>query len=105
MIAVTRVSQLLVKLRGRWLNPPEWVKWVDEPVAGYPKRAVPTKAAPVRELGRRTLTNLFNERPRWLADAHAELDAVVAAAYGWDAAISDDNALHELLVLNLGRRP
>ena len=56
---------------------------MDEPVAGYPKRAVPTAAAPVRELRRRTLTNLYNERPQWLANAHETLDAAVAAAYGW----------------------
>ena len=30
-------------LRDRWLNPPEWVEWVDEPVPGYPKRPVPRK--------------------------------------------------------------
>ena len=79
------------------------VEWVDEPVAGYPKRAVPTAAAPVRELRRRTLANLYNERPRWLVDAHGALDAAVAAAYAWKADISDDDALDELLKLNLAR--
>ena len=34
-------ARRLVELRDRWLNPPEWVEWVDEPVAGYPKRPVP----------------------------------------------------------------
>ena len=34
-------ARKLVELRDRWLNPPEWVKWVDEPVPGYPKRPVP----------------------------------------------------------------
>ena len=29
-----------------------------------------------------TLTNLYNTRPQWLADAHANLDAAVAEAYG-----------------------
>ena len=33
-------AQRLVELRDRWLNPYEWVEWVDEPVAGYPKRPV-----------------------------------------------------------------
>ena len=28
-------------MRDRWLNPPEWVAWLDEPVPGYPKRPVP----------------------------------------------------------------
>lgn len=68
------------------------VECVDEPVAGFPKRPVPTATAPLRELRRRTLTNLYNERPKWLADAHGELDAAVAASYGWDADTSDDDA-------------
>ena len=79
------------------------VERVDEPVRGYPKRAVPTATAPLRELGRRTLTNLYNERPQWLADAHANLDAAVAAAYGWPADISDNDALAALLNENLAR--
>jgi hypothetical protein len=29
--------------------------------------------------------NLYNQRPQWLADAHCDLDAAVAAAYGWPA--------------------
>ena len=49
----------------------------------------------------RSLTNLYNTRPQWLADAHAALDAAVAAAYGWPADISDDDTLRELLALNL----
>ena len=100
-IAIAEAARRLVELRDRWLNPPEWVEWVDEPVAGYPKRAVPTATAPLRELGRRTLTNLYNERPRWLVDGHAKLDATVAEAYGWEAETSADNALHKLLELNL----
>ena len=41
-IAIADAARRLVELRDRWLNPPEWVEWVDEPVAGYPKRPVPT---------------------------------------------------------------
>ena len=52
--------------------------------------------------GLRTLTNLYNARPQWLVDAHAALDAAVAAAYGWPADITDDDALRELLALNSG---
>ncbi len=37
------------------------------------------------------------------ADAHAALNAAVAAAYGWPADIADDDALRELLKLNLTR--
>ena len=29
-----------MELRDRWLNPPAWVEWVDEPVPGYPKRPI-----------------------------------------------------------------
>ena len=103
-VAIAEAARRLVELRDRWLNPPEWVEWVDEPVAGYPKRAVPTAAAPVRELGRRTLTNLYNERPQWLDNAHADLDAAVAAAYGWNRDIGAEATLTELLELNLSNQ-
>ena len=89
-------------MRGRWLNPPEWVEWVDEPVPGYPQRPVPRDETAAKELRKRTLTNLYNARPQWLAHAHATLDAAVAAAYGWSPDISDDDALRELLAMNLG---
>jgi len=56
----------------------------------------------VKALKKRTLTNLYNARPQWLADAHNALDAAVAAAYGWSADISDEDALRELLALNGG---
>ena len=36
-------------------------------------------------------------------DAHRDLDAAVAAAYGWPADISEDEALGRLLELNLAR--
>ena len=101
--AVAKAARRLVELRDRWLNPPEWVEWVDEPVPGYPKRAVPRDEAAAKALKKRTLTNLYNARPQWLADAHAALDAGVAAAYGWPANLSDDEVLRELLALNSGR--
>ena len=125
-MAVALEAQRLVELRDRWLNPPEWVEWADEPVPGYPKRPVPrdeeaaralkkpvqdfqpnVPVAPrdeeaARALKKRTLTNLYNVRPQWLADAHDALDAAVAAAYGWPADISDDDVLRELLTLNRG---
>ena len=100
-IAIAEAARRLVELRDRWLNPPEWVEWIDEPVPGYPKRPVPCDEAAAKELKKRTLTNLYNTRPQWLADAHAALDAAVAGAYGWDADISDDEALRGLLALNL----
>ena len=54
-----------MELRDRWLNPPEWMEWVEEPVAGVSEAGgADGKAAPVREIGQRTLTNLYSERPR-----------------------------------------
>ena len=100
-IAIAEAARRLVDLRDRWLNPPEWVEWIDEPIPGYPRRPVPRDEAAARELKKRTLTNLYNTRPQWLADAHAALDAAVAAAYGWPADISEDDALNALLTLNL----
>ena len=99
-VAIADAARRLVELRDRWLNPPEWVEWVDEPVPGFPKRPVARNETAANELKARTLTNLYNARPQWLADAHAALDAAVAAAYGWDEGISADEALRNLLTLN-----
>ena len=71
------------------------------PVPGYPKRPVARNEEAAKELKARTLTNLYNARPQWLADAHAILDASVAAAYGWEAGISENDALGSLLRSNL----
>ena len=101
-VAIADAARRLVELRDRWLSPPEWVDWVDEPVPGYPKRPVARNDTAAKELKARTLTNLYNARPQWLADAHASLDAAVAGAYGWDAGISNDDALSKLSALSLG---
>ena len=55
--------------------------------------------------GARTLTQLYNERPTWLDNAHRKLGAAVFAAYGWPADLSDDDTLcvARLLALNLAR--
>ncbi len=58
------------------------------------------------ELKKRTLSNLYNARPAWLANAHQALDAAVAAAYGWDdytPEMPDEEILRRLLALNLER--
>ncbi len=99
-VAIAEAVRRLVALRDRWLNPPEWVEWVDEPVPGYPKRPVALDETAAKHLKARTLTNLYNARPQWLDDAHAALDAAVAAAFGWDADISNDDALEALLESN-----
>ena len=102
-IAIANAATTLVKLRDRWLNPSEWMEWVDEPVLGYPRRPVPRNAAAASVLKERTLTNLYNARPAWLSHAHETLDAAVAEAYGWPVDISEDDALAALLALNLER--
>ena len=56
----------------------------------------------MKELGKRTLTSLYNARPQWLVDAHAALDGAVAVAYGWDPDLTDEEALSELRALNSG---
>ena len=80
------------------------MEWIDEPVPGYPKRPVPRDEAAAKHLKTRTLTSLYNARPQWLADAHAALDAAVAATYGWPSDIAADEALRGLLQLNLRDR-
>ena len=103
--AIAEAARRLVDLRDRWLNPPEWVEWVDEPVPGYPKRPVPRGERAAKALKKRTLTNLYNTRPQWLADAHQALDEAVAAAYGWPADISEEDILRELLQHNSNQPP
>jgi hypothetical protein len=68
----------------------------------YPRLA-PRDADCAAKLKKRTLTNLYNERPAWLDLAHKKLDAAVAAAYGWPANLSDEQILERLLALNLER--
>ena len=85
-----------------------WKRYVHEPDVGgiatlrYP-RLVARDATCAEKLNKRTLTNLYNESPTWLKNAHAKLDEAVFAAYGWDAGMSDDELLAKLLALNLER--
>ena len=100
-VAIGEAARILVGLRDRWLNPPEWVEWMDEPVPGYPKRPIARDERAATHLKTRTLTNLYNARPQWLDDAHQALDAAVAAAYGWDVGVPEDDVLAELSERNL----
>ena len=109
--AIARAAKRLVDLRDAWLNPSEWSERVPEVVplgmqhSPYPDRIV-AKPGFEKELAKRTLTNLYNQRPAWLAQAHAALDQAVAAAYGWadyGPALADDEILRRLLALNLQR--
>jgi type II restriction/modification system DNA methylase subunit YeeA len=102
-IAIAKAAKRLDELRNNWLNPPDLIDIVPEVVPGYPDRILPKNEKAAAELKKRTLTNLYNARPQWLADAHRDLDAAVAAAYGWPADISEQDALAKVLNLNLAR--
>jgi restriction-modification enzyme MmeI-like protein len=78
---VGEAARRLVELRDGWLNP-----------AGLADSGLAT----------RTLTNLYNQGPSWLSNAHADLDAAVLDAYGWSLE-ADENILKALLTLNLER--
>ena len=70
-VAIAEAARRLTELRDRWLNPPEWVEWADEPVPGYPKRPLARNEAAAKELKARTLTNLYNAPPPALARGRA----------------------------------
>ncbi len=55
------------------------------------------------ELRKRTLTNLYNQHPSWLAHAHETLDRAVHAAYGWEWPLQPEDVLARLVELNLSR--
>ena len=80
--AIADATRELVRLRDTWLNEPGLSE---------------------ADLKKRTLTNLYNQRPDWLSVAHRTLDAAVFAAYGWPDTLSDDEILARLLALNLER--
>ena len=84
-MAIAEAARALDALRTRWLNP---------------------EGSTAAEVKTRTLTNLYNARPAWLANAHAALDRAVWAAYGWDgepAETTDEEILTRLLAIN-GKR-
>jgi type II restriction/modification system DNA methylase subunit YeeA len=80
--AIAQAARELVEKRNNWLNPP---------------------GADEATLKKRTLTNLYNERPTWLQNAHRTLDAAVLDAYGWPRDLGDEEILARLLALNLER--
>ena len=81
--SVGMAARRLAELRDGWLNPPGLTS---------------------AELEKRTLTNLYNQRPTWLEHAHATLDIAVFTAYDWSADLTDVEILEHLLALNLERR-
>lgn len=122
--AIAAAAKELDTLRNNWLNPPEWVREevlefpgsVDGPWARYVHdgdgrgigtvrypRLVPKNEECAKELKKRTLTNLYNQKPTWLTLVHKKLDEAVFAAYGWPSDLTDEQILEKLLALNLER--
>ncbi|HEX8553885.1 MAG TPA: DNA methyltransferase [Sphingomonas sp.] len=106
--AIAVAAARLNELRENWLNPADLVVREPEVVPGYPDRILAKDEAAAKELKKRTLTNLYNARPQWLANAHAALDQAVADAYGWNddwraGAMGDDVILARLFALNQAR--
>ncbi|MFZ3376653.1 MAG: DNA methyltransferase [Chthoniobacterales bacterium] len=120
-IDISTAAKELNELRENWLNPQEWTKTrilefpgaTDGPwsrfVVGPDSRGIGTVRYPrveprndecAKKLAKRTLTNLYNERPAWLENAHAKLDAAVAQAYGFPVDLTDEQILERLLALN-----
>jgi len=120
--AIAEAAKNLDTLRERWLNPPEWTREeilefpgsIDGPWARYVHdadargigmvrypRLVAKDATAHAQLSKRTLTNLYNQRPTWLDLAHRRLDEAVFDSYGWGTGITDDEILANLLALNL----
>jgi len=103
--SIATTAKRLDELRNNWLNPPEWIERIPEVVPGYPDRII-AKPGFEADLKKRTLTNLYNARPAWLDNIHKELDAAVAAAYGWDdysSDMPDEEILARLFTLNQER--
>ena len=122
--AIAAAALRLNELRNDWLNPPSlmrtetlefpgsvtgpWARYVQDPdedgigTVRFP-RLVASGSQAAKLLAKRTLTNLYNTPPTWLTLAHRDLDAAVAAAYGWDASMSEVAIRAALLELNMLR--
>ena len=100
---ISAAAKKLDELRRAWLAPSDLVEVRPEVVSGYPDRILPRDHAAASTLQARTMTALYNSRPKWLDNAHAELDRAVAAAYGWPEDIAIDDALAKLVTLNGAR--
>lgn len=64
-----------------------------------------TPEAFVRKWSGVALTSLYNQRPAWLAHAHASLDAAVADAYGFPPDLGEPEILAKLLKRNAETQP
>ena len=86
---------------GQRANISDAARHLDTLREGWPNPS--SKDIGVNELRRRTLTNLYNDRPTWLRLAHERLDEAVSAAYGWPVDLTDGDIIARLLELNLAR--
>ena len=94
-LRIAESAKALNEQRERWLNPPEWIELLAAKIDAADKfddvpkearalvrqSAIMAAAAKDPRLKKRTLTNLYNERPTWLKLAHEQLDRSVLAAY------------------------
>ncbi|MEZ4553834.1 MAG: type IIL restriction-modification enzyme MmeI [Dehalococcoidia bacterium] len=101
--AIGAAAKALDEARQRWLNPPELVRLEPDVIPSLPLRFVPVSEEAAKQLAKRTLTNLYNQRPAWLDHLHRDLDRAVFAAYGWPDDIEEEEMLRRLLALNLER--
>jgi hypothetical protein len=87
------------------------VQRVPEAVPGYPERILPVDEKAAAILRKRTLTNLYNERPAGPGYSLTRIPGrprpppatAVAGAYGWPADLTDEQILEHLFKLNQTR--
>lgn len=108
-VAIATAAMRLEERREAWLNPPELSQRTAEIVAELPDRYLPIDELASVALAKRTLTNLYNQGPEWLNQAHKALDDAVANAYGWgedalNGTLTDEEILARLFRLNQERR-
>jgi hypothetical protein len=89
VIAIAAAAKELDEKSRAWLDPP---------------------GASDADLKKRTLTNLYNERPTWPRNLHARLDRAVWDSYGWPpdeipGEVGEEVILERLLTLNIERSP
>ena len=97
---IGEAARNLNQLRSDWLNPPQWTEPIDSSCGPQGTHFVTAKAGFDVQLRERTLTNLYNNSPRWLHDAHRQLDNAVASAYGWadyEESMSENEIVSRLL--------
>ena len=87
--AIAAAARELVELRDRWLIPPGLGQTFRICLI---YRIPSPRLVKTQELKKRTLTNLYNQRPTWLDLAHRKLDQAVFAAYGWPDDLSDEQS-------------